>query len=146
MDKDVARSVVYNWVDAWNAYDIEKIRGFYSADVEFYQAPAKVTLTGTDPILHRFRDFYEALEVAKMTILNISVSGDTIILENNIFGINTGKFLKFQPTNHRLDIDTCDIFKITDAGIVKHTTYLDTATVLRVLELIEVPGTKAEAA
>ncbi len=136
-----------DWVDAWNLHDPEKIKQFYTEDVILYQAPLRKALHGREHLLTRYKDFLEMSNDVKLTLRDIHVDGDSVIVEVNISGTNTGKFLDYKPTGKKLDIDTCLSFKVNDEGkIIKLTTYLDVATVLRVLGHIDVTGTRAQAA
>ncbi|MBE0446798.1 MAG: ester cyclase [Actinobacteria bacterium] len=67
-------------------------------------------------------------------------------MEFNVVGTHTGRFLDYEPTGRTFDIDSCLIFKVKDSKIIKHTTYLDTATILRALGIITIPGVRPEAA
>lgn len=136
-----------DWVDTWNLNDPEKIKQFYTEDVVLYQAPLRKALHGREHLLERYEDFLEMSNDVKVTLRDIHIDGDSVILEINIKGTNTGKFLDYEPTGKKIDLDTCLSFKVNDEGkITKHTTYLDTATLLRILGHIEVTGTRAEAA
>lgn len=146
MNENDIRKMFAEWVDAFNSGDVERMRSFYTEDAVLYQAPIKKTLVGLDYIVARLKDFSEMSEDSRFTIRDLHVDGDTAILEFNIAGTHTGRFLDFEPTGRRLDIDSCLIFEVRDGRITKHTTYLDIATVLRALGLISVPGTREEAA
>ncbi|HZD58965.1 MAG TPA: ester cyclase, partial [Anaerolineae bacterium] len=72
--------------------------------------------------------------------------GDIAILEFNETGTQTGRFLDYEPTGNKIDIDSCLVFRVRNGKITNHTTYLDTATILRSLGLIEITGVRPEAA
>lgn len=146
MNKYELKNIAEKWIEAWNVVDEARIRELYADDVELYQAPVKKSLVGIEHILSRTKDFASMSDNGVMTANAIHVTENNIILEVNVTGIHNGKFLDYEPTGRKLDIDTCVILTIKDQKIVRHTTYLDTATILRSLSLIEVPGTKAEAA
>lgn len=146
MNETEMREFAEQWVEIWNSTDEAQIRGLYAEDVVLYQAAVKKTLTGIDHIIARTKDFTSMSSDSVMTARNIYVDGDTLILEVNVVGTHDGKFLDYDPTGGKIDIDTCLVFEMKDNVIAKHTTYLDTATVLRQLALIIVPGTRAEAA
>lgn len=146
MTESEIRNLFERWVDAWNSKDPERDRPLYAEDVVLYQAPVKKTLVGVDHIIARSKDLFEMSKDARLTVRELHVAGDTAIMEFNIIGTHTGRFLDYEPTGRKFDIDSCLIFKVKDGKIIKHTTYLDTATILRALGLLTIPGVRPEAA
>lgn len=146
MNESEIRQLVQQWVDAWNSQDRERITSLYADDVVFYQAPAKKTFIGRDYLINRFEDFLELMPDWHNEIQELYIDGDTAIVKLNGTGTQTGPFLEFRPTGRMLDMDFCLIFKFKDSKIIKHTTFLDTATLLRSLGLITLSGAGLEAA
>jgi len=146
MTENEIRNLFDQWVDAWSSRDPERDRALYAEDVVLYQAPIKKTLVGIDHIIARAKDFYEMSEDSRLTVRELHVVGDTAVMELNITGTHTGRFLDYEPTGRKFDFDSCLVFKVKDGKIIKHTTYLDTATVLRALGLLTIPGVRPEAA
>lgn len=146
MEQNEMRNLIENWLEAWNSGNEDKIMSIYDDNAILYQAPMKKTLIGKNYILARYRDFAEMSKDSKITLHELLVSENKVVLELNISGTHTGRFLDYEPTNRKLDIDTCVTMEFKDNKVIKHTTYLDTASILRALDLIEVPGTRAEAA
>lgn len=146
MEEQEIRQRLRDWVDAWNSMDEDLVRSFYSENAGLYQAAVGKSLTGREHIVDRYKDFMEMSADAKMTARAIHVDGHTGILEMAVSGTHTGRFLDHEPTGRPLHIETCLVFTFEGDMIVHHTTYLDTATVLRSLGLITIEGTRAEAA
>lgn len=146
MTESEIRNLCEQWVDVWNSKDWERMRTFYAEDAVLYQAPVKKTLVGVDHIIDRGKDFGEMSKDGRFTARELHVAGDTAIMEFNMTGTHTGRFLDYEPTGRKLDFDSCIIFKVKDGKIIKHTTYVDTATVVRALGLITIPGVRPEAA
>lgn len=146
MTESEIRNLFDRWVDVWNSEDPELNRTLYAEDVVLYQAPVKKTLVGVDHIIARAKALNEGSTDARLTVRELHIAGDTVIMELNVTGTNDGRFLGYEPTGRRLDIDSCLIFKVKDGKIIKHTTYLDTATILRALGLITIAGARPEAA
>lgn len=134
------------WVDAWNSNEPEKIKPFYKEDFVFYQAPVKKTLVGVKHIIARANDFAQMSSDARLSIRELHINGNTAVMEFNVKGTSTGRFLNFEPTGLKIDIDSCLSFKVENNKIAKQTTYLDTATILRAIGMLEIPGTLPEAA
>jgi len=146
MNENETRALVEEWVDAWNAAEPERMRALYTPDAVLYQAPQKKALVGVDHIIERWHAVAGIANDSRFTLRELHVAGDTAILEFNVAGTHTTRFLDFEPTGRGLDIDSCLVFKVENGKITKHTTYLDTATILRALGLLEIPGVREEAA
>lgn len=140
------RKMIEEWVDAWNSKDMDRMRSLYAEDAILYQAPVKQTLTGWNYINDRLKDLAEGFPDAKIEISALHIDGDTAILEFNETGTHKGRFLDYEPTGNKIDIDSCLVFKIRDGKVINYTTYLDTVTILRALGLVSVPSTRPEAA
>lgn len=145
MTESEIRDLFDRWVDAWNSGDPERYRPLYAGDVVLYQAPVKKTLVGIDNIVARGKTLDMSTD-ARLTVRELHIAGDTVIMEFNITGTHNAPFLDYEPTGRKFDFDSCLIFKVKDGKIIKHTTYLDTATILRALGLLTVPGARPEAA
>ena len=146
MTESEIRNLFEQWVDAWSSGDWEHIRSLYAEDAILYQAPIKKTLVGIDHIIAWRKDLFEASSDARLTIRELYVVGDIAVMEFNIVGTHTGRFFDYESTGRKFDIDSCLVFKVKDGKIIKHTTYLDMATVLRALGLLTIPGVRPEAA
>lgn len=139
-------SMIEQWVDAWNAKDMGRVETMYADDVVLYQAPVRSALRGWSYIHDRGRTLWTGFPDAKMKINDLHVDRNVAFLEHNITGTHTGRFLEHEPTGKIIDIDSCIVFRVRNGKIVNHTTYMDTATILRALGLIQVTGTRPEAA
>lgn len=140
------REVIDRWFEAWNAGDIKGLEALYDENVVLYLAPLKRTLTGRRYIVQRIKSLQDLSSDAQITLNGLHIAGNAAVVELNIHGTHTGKFLGFEPTGRPLDLDTCLVFELVDGKIVKHTTYLDDSIVLRALGLISVPEARPEAA
>ncbi len=82
----------------------------------------------------------------KLTVRSMYADGNTGILEVSLSGTHTGPFLDYEPTGRRFHIESCIVLQFEGDKIVHHTTYFEAATLLRNLGLLDVSGTRAEAA
>lgn len=146
MTENEIRDLFDRWVLAWNSGGVEDIRPLYADDAVLYQAPVKKTLVGIDHIIDRAKSLNEMSGDARLSVRELHVVGDTAIMEINVAGTHTGRFLDYEATNRTFDIDSCLVFKVKDGTIIKHTTYFDTATLVRALGLITISGVRPEAA
>ncbi len=147
MKKNDIYDMIEQWVDAWNARDIGRMESMYAEDVVLYQAPVRQALKGWNYVRDRFEDIIEGFPDAVMKINDLHVDGDIAILEFSETATQTGRFLDYEPTGNKAEFDSCIVFRVNNNGkIVNHTTYLDTATILRSLGLVKVAGARPEAA
>lgn len=140
MEQMEMRRLVQDWLEAWNANDAERIRQLYDKDAVLYQAPMKKRETGVEHIISRMSSLNQMSSDGVATIRHFYQAEDAAILETNIAGTHTGQFLGYAPTQRRFDIDTCLILRMRGGKIVEHVTYLDTASILRALGLLQIPG------
>ncbi len=146
MEKQELKNMFIQWVDAWNARDMEKLLSLYAEDAVLYQAWAKKKLEGLEFVSARFKDLRDMSDDSKVIIRELFADEDTVIAEITFAGTHNGPFLDFEPTGKKFDIDTIFTLKVKDGKIIKHNSYLETATVLRVLDLLRMPSTREEAA
>ena len=146
MKKRDIYDMIEQWVDAWNAKDMDRMKSMYTKDAVLYQGPVREALKGWDYIYNRLQDLAMGFPDAHIKINDLHVDGDIAILEFNETGTQTGRFLDYEPTGNKIDIDSCLVFRVRNGKITNHTTYLDTATILRSLGLIEITGVRPEAA
>ena len=146
MNETEIRTIVEQWVAASNDKDMNAFRQLYADDVVLYQAPVKKSLTGIEHVIARLEALSEMSPDSRMTVRGLHIDGDTAILEFNFVATQTGRFFDYEPTGKMIDVDSCLVFKVENGKIARHTTYLDTASILRALGFIEVKGTRAEAA
>lgn len=147
MNEDEIRKLCQQWVQDWHSADAERLKNLYAEDVTLYQAAVRTSLVGREHILARWRDLREMSKDGELTLRELYVEGNTAILWLHAKGTHTGRFLNYEATGRRYEFEPCLIFKFREDGkIVEHITFLDTATILRALDLISVPGARPEAA
>ncbi len=146
MKKSDVENMIEQWVDAWNAKDMERMKSMYAEDVVLYQGPVRKSLKGWGYVHDRLQDLATGFPDARIKINDLHIDGDIAILEFNETGTQTGRFLDYEPTGNEIDIDSCLVFRVSRGKIINHTTYLDTATILRSLGLVKITGARPEAA
>ncbi len=140
------QNMVEQWVDAWNAKDMDRMKSMYSEDAILYQGPVREALKGWNYVYDRFQDLFSGFPDAQIKINDLHIDGDIAVLEFNETGTQTGQFLGYEPTGNKINIDSCLVFRISKGKIVNYTTYLDIATILRSLGLVKISGAHPEAA
>lgn len=146
MDEHDMRVMFEHWVEAWNAEDDRRVESFYAEDAVFYQAPSKLVQAGRKYVTHAHRDLVSMSSDRQMSIRDLYVIGGTVIMEMTLTGTHDGPFFGWGATGRKFDIDSCLAFEVRDGQIVKQTTYLDTATLLRALGVVSINAGRAQAA
>jgi steroid delta-isomerase-like uncharacterized protein len=146
MKESALVNLIEQWVDASNAKDMDHLQSLHSKDVIFYQGPSEVALKGWDYVRDRAQVFWTAFPDYRIKINDLHVDGNIVIMEFNATGTHTGQLLGYGPSGNKLDFDSCLVFRISRGKIVNYTTYVDMATVLHALGLIEIKGARPEAA
>jgi len=76
-------AVVDAYMDAWNAHNIQDVKSFYAADVEWYDMPSDTTTTGkvkvSQAIIDAFLTYVPDMVWVKSG--DVFVSGNTLIYE-----------------------------------------------------------------
>jgi steroid delta-isomerase-like uncharacterized protein len=142
MEKRQAQQMADNFMKAWGGGDEDLMRSLYIDDVVLYQAPVKERLQGIEHLIKRWEAF-RAVGEADLSLreLLFDAEANTAILEMNLKGKHTGTFLGYEPTQQEFDVDSCLVLKLNEDGkIIQHTTYFDTASLLRAVGLITIEG------
>jgi steroid delta-isomerase-like uncharacterized protein len=143
MERNEVQRIAEGYVEAWSATDTELMREFCTDDVVLYQAPVKQRLQGLEHLIKRGQAFDEMGEDVTLGLRKFLYDPEenTLVLEVNIKGRHTGRFLNYEPTGREFDLDSCLVLTLNDEGkITQHTTYFDTATMLRAIGLITIEG------
>jgi steroid delta-isomerase-like uncharacterized protein len=142
MEKRQAQQMADSFIKAWGGGDADLMRSLYDNDVVLYQAPVKERLQGIEHLIKRW-EVFQGVGEAELSLreLLFDPEADTAILQITLKGKHTGTFLGYEPTQQEFDVDTCLVLKFNDEGkITQHTTYFDTASLLRAVGLITIEG------
>jgi len=120
MKKSDIYTMIEQWVDVWNARDIDRLKSMYAQDAILYQGPVKKALKGWEYIQARLEDLTDGFPDAQMKINNLHVDGNIAILEFNETGTHEGRFLDYEPTGNKIDFDSCLVFRVSNGKIVNH--------------------------
>lgn len=138
--------IVDRWVKYLNAKDFNGLESLYAPDAVQYEAPIKRTKVGREHIRRRLEKIAQGSDDFRAEIQTICVAFSKAVLAITYKGTNTAPFLGHKPTNKHFEFETCMIIECMNGKIVKHTTYLDIATIFRSVGLTDVPKWYEEAA
>ncbi len=98
-----AREFAKEWIESWNAHDLERILAHYSSDVVLVSpvatkvtGDASGTVRGKEALRSYFRRGLELYPSARFTLVDVMQGLSSVVLyyENQI-GTRTGEFMEF---------------------------------------------------
>lgn len=131
--------IVDAWVKHFNAKDFEKLFSLYEVDAIQYEASTNQTKIGRSHILNRYRTLANASGDYKAEIKTICVAQKRVVFTIRLSGTNTAPLLGHKPTYKHFDFQTCIILESANGKIIRHTTFLDMATVFRAIGMTDFP-------
>lgn len=124
-------TIVDHWIKYLNAKDFDSLESLYAVDAVLYEAPIKRTKVGREHIRHWLETLTAGSDDLRAEINTICIAHSKAVLAVSYSGTNTSPFLGYPPTNRHFEFETCKILECEGGSIVKHTTYLDIATIFR---------------
>lgn len=145
-DEEKKRTVREHY-DAWNRKDEEAVVAQLAADVRLIDVPTGQVLTGKEEAKERFRRWATAFPDGRVTIENLIVSGDTVVVQVRNEGTQRGPIGPFPPSNKRSQTRRVSILKFDPQGkIVEAEHYLDQLSMLQQLGHMPQPAAPARQA
>lgn len=138
--------IVDQWFKALNAKDFDAMMSLYAPDAVQYEAPIRRTKIGRDHVRARLKKLTDASGDFHAEISTICIAQNKAAVAITYEGTNTAPYLGHKPTGKHFILDTCFILECRQGKIVRHTTYIDTATILRAMGLTDIPKWHEEAA
>ncbi len=136
------RSLVEKHYQQINTQDNSTLLEVFSPDVET-TAPGAGTMRGLEPFAAYGQAFYTAFPDGRIHLKTVVESGDTIMVEGNFTGTNTGRMAgpagDIPPTGRQIDLPFCDVFQARDGRFMGHRLYFDQVIMLTQLGLMPAP-------
>jgi steroid delta-isomerase-like uncharacterized protein len=124
-------------VDAFNNGDWKRLKGCLSAEVVYFDAPSKRRLRGAGQYVEEYQNWKNAAPDCKGKVTNSFASGNTIVMEVNWKGTNTGPLGGQPPTGKAWDVDGCQVVTIENGKIKELHQYYDMLTILQQLGMAQ---------
>jgi steroid delta-isomerase-like uncharacterized protein len=129
-------------IAAFNARDMDKTIGLYSADVEMTVPGA--SLRGRDQVATYFYAFWEAFPDLRLTVTREVEEGSGVFVEATATGTHTGTLHTpggdVPPTGVRVDLPFSELFDVKEGQIDVNHLYFDQLGFLEQLGLAPAPA------
>ena len=120
-----SKTLLQNWIDAFQACDVEAVIACYSKDALNFQVAAGEPAVGIERIEADTREFFKGFPDAWSRVENLIGDGDWAAWEWVGGGTFTGEFYDNQPTGKSFEIRGCGFFNFRDGKIVMQRGYWD---------------------
>jgi steroid delta-isomerase-like uncharacterized protein len=117
--------LLQNWIDAFQACDVERVIACYSDDAVNFQVAAGEPAVGKEQIKKETAAFFAAFPDAWSRVENLIGDGDWAAWEWIGGGTFLGEFVGSKPTGKSFEIRGCGFFNFRDGLIVYQRGYWD---------------------
>ena len=131
--------------DAYNdhtfdAHWLERAAAPIAEECEVVDIPSGTTLRGPEGLKQLLLGFSTAFPDSRVEVTDLSTTEDGAVVEFVARGTHTGPLHTpsgdIQPAGRPFEVHFCDVYKINDGKIVRHSTYYDALSLLQQLGVI----------
>lgn len=119
------KQLLQNWIDAFQACDVEAVVACYADDAVNLQVAAGEPAVGVEQIRKDTAEFFQGFPDAWSRVENLMSDGDWAAWEWRGGGTFAGEFYGNQPTGKTFEIRGCGFFNFRDGKIVYQRGYWD---------------------
>ncbi len=120
-----ARALLSEWIEAFQACDVERVVNCYAEDAVNFQIAAGEPSVGRERIAADTQQFFSGFPDAWSRVENLMADGDRAAWEWIGGGTFLGEFYSNQPTGKEFEIRGCGFFTFRNGLIVKQQGYWD---------------------
>lgn len=117
--------LLQNWIDAFQACDVERVAACYADDAVNFQVAADEPAIGREQIKADTDAFFKAFPDAWSRVENLIGDGDWAAWEWIGGGTFLGEFAGVNPTGNSFELRGCGFFKFNDGLILFQRGYWD---------------------
>ena len=125
---------------SFDAHWLERVAAPIAEECEVVDVPSGVTLRGPEGLKQFLLGFSIPFPDSKVEVTNLSITEDGAVVELIGRGTHTGPLHTpggdIPPTGRSFELHLCDVLKIKDGKIIRHSTYYDALSLLHQLGLI----------
>jgi steroid delta-isomerase-like uncharacterized protein len=118
-------------IEAFNTGDWERLKKGITTDAVYEDMPSKRRLQGAGQFVEEFENWKKAGPDCKGKVLSSFVSGNTVIVEVNWKGTNTGPLGGQPPTGKTWDVNGCQVITIENDKIKELHQYYDMLSLMQ---------------
>ena len=135
------RTMLTQYIEAWNAHDVETITGYLTEDVVWQEPGTPEPLTGRAAAAQSLRDTFAAFPDLHLPMedLRVYVGEDTAHAATSytMLGTMTGRLvLGFAPTGKAMRVTGSCLYELRDGKIARHTIIYDSVDAMQQLGLL----------
>jgi steroid delta-isomerase-like uncharacterized protein len=134
-----AKDIAKDYLEACNRRDFDHMRGLMHPDYTYTGGDGREQ-RGPDAGLAVTRMFTSAFPDARIDIVNMRESGDTVLVEFLGRGTHRGDLMGIAPTGRSVSLPICTVFELRDGKIHREREYMDMATMMTQLGVTTVPS------
>lgn len=120
-----SKQLLQNWIDAFQAFDVDAVVACYADDAVNFQIAAGEPAVGIEQIRKDTEEFFKGFPDAWSRVENLIGDGNWAAWEWVGGGTFTGEFYGDQPTGKSFEIRGCGFFNFRDGKIVTQRGYWD---------------------
>ena len=125
---------------SFDAHWLERAAAPIAEECEVVDIPSGATLRGPEGLKQFLLGFSTALPDSRVEVTNLSTTEDGAVVEFVGRGTHTGPLHTpsgdIPPTGRFIEVHFCDVYKIKDGKIVRHSTYYDALSLLQQLGVL----------
>jgi len=125
---------------SFDAHWLERAAAPIAEECEVVDIPTGTTLRGPEGFKQFLLGFSTALPDSRVEVTNLSTTEDGAVVEFVGRGTHTGPLHTpsgdIPPTGRFIEVHFCDVYKIKDGKIVRHSTYYDALSLLQQLGVL----------
>ena len=119
---------------AYNDKNWDKVKAVFAENGVYDEKGTGRRIQGIKQIIEAWQGWGKAIPDSKATFVAEYASGDTAVLEVVWKGVHTGPLQTptgiIPPSNKRIELPTCQVFKVEDGKVKSFTHYFDMVTLL----------------
>jgi steroid delta-isomerase-like uncharacterized protein len=126
------RSALEN-IEAFNSGDWDRLKKCLTTNAVYEDAPSKRRLQGVGQFVEEYQNWKKAGPDCKGKVLNSFATGNTVIVEVNWKGTNTGPLGGQPPTGKVWDVNGCQVITLENDKIKELHQYYDMFSLMQQL-------------
>lgn len=141
MDNTTARATEINrfvrdFLEAWNAHDVERIRAFYAPEYEGVDVSQAEPQRGPEGISRAIARYLQAFPDLRFVEEEIVVQDNRAALVWTAYGTHGGKLMHIPPTGRKIMVRGTSVLTVEDGKITRGLYIWDVAGLLRDIGLL----------
>ena len=131
-----AKQLVTDFVDAWNAHDVDRITKCYAETYEGDDVAEKGRQVGKQGIRQTAEQYLDAFPDCRLSVDRVVAQGEQVALFCPARGAHRGTFMNIPPTGRTITIRGSSLLVLHNSKIISGLHIWDVAGLLRAMGLL----------